>query len=327
MTLALAASASATAAPTATAFEVYGGTRGTAYAPPDEAAMPDTHDAAHLKRVAGIAKDYGVAGMYVLADGELIFEQYYRDHGPDEPQTLASGTKSFTGAIAVIAAADGLLELDEKVSDTIKEWQDTDLEKVTIRQLLTLSSGLDPKAETVGQRPSISDVHLTSNPGKAWAYGGRPFQIFGELLTRKLDGESAHAYMQRRLFEPIGLEWTDWRLDDDGRPGMNGGSEMTAANWAKFGELLRRDGDWFGKEVIPPEMVAEMLTPGANDKYALGIWLESYEGHNVVQATGKGGQRCYVIDDQNLVIVIQSDSPKFKDERFMELLFTGRVAG
>ena len=75
--------------------------------------------------------------MLVYHRDELVFEEYFNGWSADQPHRLASGTKSFSGAMLAAAAEDGLLTLDEKVVETITEWKnDPRKSQVTIRHLL-----------------------------------------------------------------------------------------------------------------------------------------------------------------------------------------------
>ena len=91
------------------------------------------------------AKHGGVA-VLALKDGSPVCEGYTSGGAPDKAYELWSGTKSFNGIIAAAAVQDGLLALDEPVSKTIAEWRnDPQKSVVTIRQLLSLTSGLASK--------------------------------------------------------------------------------------------------------------------------------------------------------------------------------------
>src|SRR5438067_387502 len=83
--------------------------------------------------------------VLVLKGDRVVFEDYQNGHAADEPWMLASGTKSFTGVMLATAIEDKLVSgFDEKVSDTITEWKtDARKSKITLRQLLSLTSGLD----------------------------------------------------------------------------------------------------------------------------------------------------------------------------------------
>lgn len=120
---------------------------------------------------------------------KIVFEDYQNGHRADEPWMLASGTKSFSGVMLAAAIEDKLVKsFDEKVSDTITEWKtDPWKSKITIRQLLSLTSGMD--GGQIGRVPTYAEAitkTLEADPGTRFEYGPVPFQIFGELMTRKL---------------------------------------------------------------------------------------------------------------------------------------------
>jgi CubicO group peptidase (beta-lactamase class C family) len=83
-------------------------------------------------------------GVLVMVRGEIVFEDYAPGWTADKPHLLASGTKSFCGVMSACAVHDGLLTLDEKVAETLTEWKDDQRKsQITIRQLLSLSSGIE----------------------------------------------------------------------------------------------------------------------------------------------------------------------------------------
>ena len=95
--------------------------------------------------------------LLVYRDGQLVFEEYLNGHTREQSHRLASGTKSFVGVLALMAIEDGLLKLDERVADTLTEWKvDARKSQVTIRQLLTLTSGI--AGGEVGDVPSFREA-------------------------------------------------------------------------------------------------------------------------------------------------------------------------
>ena len=229
--------------------------------------------------------------MLVMLDGRLVFADAAPGHAVDAPHLLASGTKSFAGTAAMLAVADGLLSLDERVSDTIDEWKgDPRKSKVTVRQLLTLSAGIEPLSSTVGtvagaRAAGVRDRAATSiaarsvaPPGERFLYGPSSFYVFGELLSRKLEAAGtgdadAVAYLERRLFRALGIRPSFFR-DDAGNPNLAGGCRISAIEWARFGELIRNGGTLDGQTLLAPELVGELgRASGANPRYGLTWWL------------------------------------------------------
>lgn len=107
----------------------------------EQAAEPFTADS--LRSGADYLKDRNGHAMLVYYRDTLVFEEYFNGWSADKPHRLASGTKSFSGAMLAAAAEDGLLTIDEKVADTIVEWKDDQRKsQITIRHLLSLTSGI-----------------------------------------------------------------------------------------------------------------------------------------------------------------------------------------
>ena len=159
-----------------------------------------------------------------------------------------------------------------------------------------------------------------------------PFQVFGELARRKLGGEDPIAYLQRRIFDPIGVEYASWRHGDDGNPHMPSGAELTARNWARFGQFILQGGVWEGEQLVDPDAFAAMFIGSeVNPAYGLTWWLnrpidpdyaantrpmaqatDFYTQYGVmpddlVMAAGAGNQRLYISWERNMVVVRQAD--------------------
>jgi len=306
-----------------------------------------------MKRLLGIAlalfwaapalADYQAAATYsasyrgisllVIQDGEVVFEDYPGDGAADRAQPLASGTKSFAGIMAAAAVQDGLLTLDERVSDTITEWQGSLREEITIRQLLNLTDGLrvPRRAGRVPPYNMAAQVRLGRRPGESFVYSPVPFQVFGEVMRRKLDGDPLE-YLTRRVLDPIGLEVAEWREGRDGNPTWPTGAQLTARNWARLGEFLLARGAWNGEQLVSPEAFEELfIGSDVNPAYGLTWWLirpVSFEfaastppmddstdfwqhpdvfPDDMVMAAGAGDQRLYVSWERNMVVVRQAE--------------------
>lgn len=294
------------------------------------------------KEAAAYSADARGFSFLAMVDGKVLHEEYPNGGSATRATELASGTKSFCGVMALAAQEDGLLKLDEKVSDTMTEWKSDERKDITIRHLLTLSSGLPGGTSALagGRVPAYKDTvkwELRNEVGKSFSYGPYPFQIFGEVMRRKLKDTNVLAYLEKRVFKPIGLEHGFWRTDRDGNPHLPSGASLTAREWAKFGEMVRLN----GKGVLKSG-VADLWKPGANRGYGLTWWLPTKGGmgaavarprltgapEDVWMAAGAGGQRLYVVPSLKLVVVRQapvlSGERTFNDGRFMRLLLAGK---
>ncbi|MEM6279428.1 MAG: serine hydrolase, partial [Verrucomicrobiota bacterium] len=252
----------------------------------------------------------------VMIDGEVVYESYANGWDPAKGHRLASGTKSFSAVILAAGVKDGLLSVDEKVAETISEWDsDEKLSEITIRDLLNLTSGIDPGNN--GRVPSYTDavrVSAVSSRGEKFRYGPTAFQVFGELIRRKLEGredlpfEDPLAYLEARVLEPIGMKYSDWRRDEEGRPHLPSGAFISVSEWAKFGQFLLEEGEWNGEFLIDQETLKLATQPvsEAGAGYGLTFWLmggRAVEGRPWLEggymAAGAGKQRLFVLPAAN----------------------------
>lgn len=269
----------------------------------------------------------------VMENGEIVFERYDQGWTPETAYRLASGTKSFSGAMVAAAVKDDLLTLDEPVSETITEWQsDEKLTSITIRQLLSLTSGI--LGGSTGSIPSYREAvgaKAEFEPGEKFSYGPMPYQIFGELMRRKLlaredlDFADPLAYLEARLFQPIGMTYANWRRDGNGMPHLPSGAFLSAREWAKFGQLLMEKGLWSGGQLLDSDALSECLVGSrANPDYGVTFWLIESDGNpkleNAYMAAGAGKQRLYILPAVGLVVVRQGESRKFDDRVLLEKL-------
>lgn len=298
---------------------------------------PDPSNRAHHELAAAYSAGKKGISCLVRVDGKELFADYPNGGKPDRAHELASGTKSFSGVMAACAIQDKLISSwDEKVSDTITEWQADERKKgVTLRQLLSLCSGMG--GGQIGRVPTYADAVQTEfrfEPGKRFQYGPAPFQSFGEVLRRKLEprSETPYDYLQRRIMKPIGLEVGAWRKGADKQIHLPSGAGLTATEWAKFGELVRAGGKWEGKEIVSQKLLDECFLPSkANPSYGLTWWLGTSAGNtreammpalarlrnptgkeqlrvkDLVFAAGAGNQRLFISRELKLVIVRQAD--------------------
>ncbi len=295
---------------------------------------------AHQKAASYSAAHSGDA-VLVFHHNSLVFEQYQNGWKAEQPHQLASGTKTFACVLSALGSANYADFLSEPVARNLPEFAaDSLLKTITIRQLLNLTSGLEPD-------PTGRGLTLASRPGQKFAYGGTSFAVFAEVMLRKLEGEDLVAYLTRRVFRPMGIEVGEWQRDGAGRPGLASGAAFTARNWGKFGLLLLDQGRWHGKQLIPAAALAECGKGSeANPYYGLGIWLNAVEPtrpappgveragttdrtinapdlpHDLLMAAGTGGQRLYILPTQGLVVVRfgHNTGPDYRDDVFLRLL-------
>ncbi|MEY2482700.1 MAG: hypothetical protein QOK24_1228 [Verrucomicrobiota bacterium] len=301
-----------------------------------------------VRAAAVYSKSARGTSFLALQNGQTILEE-----SAGEPHKIYSGTKAFWGLAALAAAEDGLLSLDERVAETIAAWRnDPRKARVTIRQLLDFSSGLEPvfalHSDNPGDRDSIAiRAPLVANPGSAFIYGPSALQVFHAVLKEKLHGESPTHYLERRVLHRLGLGSQRYLQDRAGNPLLASGWLLSARQWAKLGEVALNGG---APIVSSSSMAQSWRGSGANRAFSLGWWnnsrapggrefdieamlvprwqRQSWGGavlcreapSDLVACIGSGNQRLYVVPSMNLIVVRQGSGGPFSDGRFLRLL-------
>lgn len=256
--------------------------------------------------------------LVVMQGGRIVAERYAPGYTPDTRLISWSMAKSVTATLVGLMVADGRLALDEPAPVT--EWQTPrdGRAKITLRQLLHMSSGLDhtemaedgieifdadtPRMLFLDGREHVARYAetrpLEANPGEKFEYSSATSHILADIMTRSLTDskdpqvrrDAMLEYARGRLFEPLGMTSMFPQFDRNGT--MLGGSMMhaTARDWAKFGEFLRNNGSVRAAQLLPTSWTRFMKTPSPTDRsYGGHIWLNRTrnEGRDQVLFPGK----------------------------------------
>ncbi|MEM6916844.1 MAG: serine hydrolase, partial [Verrucomicrobiota bacterium] len=225
--------------------------------------------------------------MIVQEGGKVRFEKYYSGYSKGTPLHIYSGTKSFFGVLAAIAQEEGLLSLDERVSETITEWQsDARKSQITIRETLNFTSGLETGFQEIYTRSSEDkitravELSAIRERGESFLYGPGNMNVFCEVLRRKLRGKMSYEdYLSKKLLRPLGIRVSRWREDAHGNPVPSAGMYMTAQEWIKFGEMINAGGRSGLKQIVKTENLREcFLATEINPAFGLCFWVNSFAG-------------------------------------------------
>ena len=314
----------ATSSPTATAAAT--GTRATAtavgspaslapYYPPVsgewERADPAKNgwSAAGLEKLVAIVKENESATFMMLTQGRILVEQYFGPVTAATPNDVASVQKSVTSTLLGMAREKKLLTLDDSVSKYLAPgWSKaTPAEEsvITLRHLMTHSSGLDPRT-----------LKKTSAPGAKFDYNTDAYQKLRPVLE-KATGTAIAPLTKSWLFDPIGgaatVDWRD-RGEKDATGAIQYGLTLTARDMARFGLLSLRRGRWQANQLIQAAWYDEAWAPSKVSKeYGLLWWLmAARRGKTLknapadwVAALGAKDQKIYVIPSLDLVVTRQ----------------------
>jgi len=214
-------------------------------------------------------------GCLVAADRQEALTQQYRS----ESWSLA---KSITSLVFGRAMTLGLISPDDPVGSLVVE-ADQAHGAITARHLLTMTSGLrwngfrDYNIVMKDRLRDFLTVDVVHPPGSWYEYSQTgPFTL-AEAVSRAV-GEDFQAFAQRELFGPIGIKPGTWSWRRDGMNRTQGffGVQMTADDYGRLGDLMRRGGVWDGKRLLSKRYVREALTATrTNGCYGWLIWLNA----------------------------------------------------
>ena len=238
---------------------------------------PKSIEAAHRYSLA----NSGI-GLIVEEGGQVKFEKYYQGHARSTPLHIYSGTKSFFGVLAVIAEAEGLLSLDERVAETLPEWRGVSRKsRITLRDLLNFTSGIGTGFEEIygggnGDKCAVSvGLAAKHDRGTSFIYGPSHLQIFCEVLRRKLAsrGINYETYLKQKVLDPLQINVSQWRADAAGNVVPSAGMYMTGRDWLHFGECVIQGGTWNGHQLVAPDRLAQCFqSTEINPAFGLCFW-------------------------------------------------------
>ncbi len=307
------------------------------------------------------AGDYSASrrgsSLLVTQGGRILLEEYPNGGNPRATHPIYSGTKTFFTLAALVAEQEGLLRLDEAASDTLGEWRGTSRARITLRELMNFSDGLDPAfrlhSNSVADRNALAlRTPMVAPRGAAFTYGPSHGQVLCEVLRRKLAprGLSPYDYVRRKVLDPLGIGDVEYRSDAQGMPLVASGFRLTARQWSKFGLMLLERGTYGRRTIVGQQAFAQCFeSTRVNPMFGLGFWLNRGAGKggaretdiesllekkwqdqdwhrrcicrsapaDLYAAVGSGYQRLFVIPSLGLVIVRQGDNAKFSDAEFL----------
>ncbi len=265
----------------------------------------------------------------IIKNDTIQYERYFKGYDRSGIVPSFSMAKSVTSILIGCAIADGYIgDVEEPVTKYIPELQKNGFDKVTIKHLLQMTSGLKFNESYVNPfgdaatfyygrnlEKNIVRMKLKSEPGTTFNYQSGNTQLLGLVLDRALKGISITQYLQEKLWTPLSMEYdASWSIDrkEDGLEKTFCCINATAIDYAKIGRLFQNNGNWNGHQIISPEWVKTSTTAelkdGSVDYYQYQWWLGSPEEGDYM-AQGILGQYIYVHPTKNMVIVRLGKKP------------------
>jgi CubicO group peptidase (beta-lactamase class C family) len=271
--------------------------------------------------------DYQTIAYLIIKDNKIIFEKYWDGYGPESLTNSFSMAKSIVSLLIGAAIDDGVIKnINQPVSDFIDEYKTDENAKLTIKDVITMSSGLNWDESYGSLFSTTTDAYYGTNikrliyslkvietPGKKFKYlSGNP-QLLAMVLE-KATGKTISEYASKKFWKPMGAEHDAlWCLDKkDGVEKAYCCFNSNARDFARWGQLVLNNGVWNNDTLVSPQYVKNAVTPalyltdetGNNiDYYGYQWWIINIGDDKIPYMRGILGQYVFVIPYENAVVV------------------------
>lgn len=270
---------------------------------------------------------YGTVAYLVIQSDSILFENYWDGYDETSYSNSFSMAKSIVSILVGIAIEEGRIKsLDQPISDFLPQLYREGERTITIRHLLTMSSGMNyeesylnpfafPARANYGSNLSLlmNRYEPETEPGKIFWYQSGNTQLLQQIL-RKVTGKSLSEYAAEKLWKPLGANQAAlWSLDHEyGDEKAFCCFQSNARDFARLGQLFLRNGQSpQGKQLLPEAYVRESVEPATissrsgkeNNFYGLSWWLVKERDYDLYYARGLQGQYIAVNPATEQVIV------------------------
>lgn len=274
----------------------------------------------------------------LIRNGRLLYERYWDGYDSLRLSGSFSAAKSIISLLVGIALDEGKIRsLEQPAGDFLPHFRTNGLEKVRIKDLLTMSSGTNYNEGDKGyfsmnasgyygdnEEYLISRMKRKEEPGVYWSYRSGDTQVLG-LIVEKVFGKNISELVAQRFMQPMGAERASlWLLD--------GGSNHekafccfngVARDYARFGQLVLNGGRWAGQQIVSESYVKAAVSPALFlkdrseddapvDYYGYQYWIVNHRGLQAYAMNGLFGQYVFIIPERSAIVVRLGESKVIK---------------
>lgn len=269
--------------------------------------------------------------VLIVQRGEIVAERYRSEEDVDRAFISWSMAKSITSCLIGILVRQGKLDISKPIP--VSEWGAGDpRRRITVDQLLRMTDGLRFREAEALEDGSVryyaqeeSDVipmlfgegkddvagfaaalPYVTEPEARWNYNSGASNLLARLVGDIVgSGEAGmRAFMQRELFERLGMRTADPRFDAAGHFIGSAFCYCSARDFARFGYFYLRDGVWEGDRILPPGWVdyCRTATPQSAGSYGAHFWVVP-GSLGTFYCSGAFGQRTLIVPKLDLIVV------------------------
>jgi len=275
----------------------------------------------------GFMRAQRVRGILVMQDGRIRLERYAAPHSRDTRWNSFSVSKSVTSTLVGAAMKDGRIRsLDEPVTRYIKGLRGSAYDDVTVRQLLTMTSGVKWNEDYTDVNSDVARMYALapdpgfdmtvsyvrklpreSPPGTKWVYKTAETNLVG-VLVAEATGKRLADYLSEKIWRPYGMERdAQWMIDDVGHEQGGCCLAMTLRDFGRFGQFILEDARIGGRSVVDADWLKEatrtQVSTGPGSGYGYQWWTSddgTFNGYGIY------GQTLHIDRARRLVVVLNS---------------------
>lgn len=286
-------------------------------------------------------------GIVVLHRGRIVYERYFGVLKPEGQHGAMSVTKTFVGTLAAMLVAEGTLDAARRVDHYVPELAPSAFGSATVRQVMDMTTDIrfsenyaDPNAEVwahgaagnplpkpkdyAGPRryhEFLQTVKPEGVHGEAFHYRTANTDALGWILAR-VTGRSVAQLLSERIWSQIGAEQDAYMsVDSIGTPFAGGGLSTGLSDLARFGEMIRNNGEFNGRQVVPAIAVGDIRRGASQADFAKAgyaqlpgwsyrnMWWVTHNEHGAFAARGVHGQTVYIDPKAGMVIARYASHP------------------
>ena len=294
-----------------------------------------------------LAKNYA-DGILIMHKGKIVYEDYFGVMNDKERHVIMSCTKSLTSVVALTLAEEGKIDLNKLATEYVPEMMGTAFEGATVQQILNMTTSmifsenyLDPNADIwkytiasgtfsqpagydgpVGYFEYLLTLKKADYPhGERFSYKSVNTDAIAWIVARAT-GKRIDDLMEEYIWSKLGMEQDALiQLDVLGIPFAGGGLSAGLRDLARIGEMMRNEGKWRGKQIVPKNVIASITEGGSKEAFNYAgyktlpgwtyknMWWVSHNENGAFTARGVHGQTIYIDPAAEMVIVRLASNP------------------
>lgn len=283
---------------------------------PEQSGIPSSHIEAFFQAIQQLY-DCGMHGIMILRHGFVIAEASFSPYNNFIPHICHSLSKSIVSLAVGLAIDEGLIALDDRIIDIFQDEYNIlnlnilRMKNLTIEHLLTMSSGVqfnEMGAVTVDNWVrAYLDASFAFEPGSHFQYNSMNTFMLSASIEKRT-GYSVTAYLEDRLFAPLGIQLPYWEKSPSQIEKGGWGLSLRIEDMAKIGQLLLQKGYWEGRPLIPASWIdlatsQHIDTPAEMNRYGYGYHFWMCAQPDSFCCNGMLGQNIIILPETEMVIV------------------------